>query len=107
MTAEERKALNEVTFREANEGIRRTQQKLGIQGVVPFICECDDPECREVVRLTPEAYEAIRAQRTWFLVIEGHPTDGLAVARNNGYIVSEKQARGAEIAWATDPRSEG
>jgi hypothetical protein len=108
VTSEEQRAENEATFRDANELIRETQKKLGISdGLVPFLCECEDAGCRHVVRLTPDAYEAIRAHPTRFLVADGHPTDGRVVERHDGYIVTEKHGRSGEVAAATDPRGEG
>ena len=37
-----------------------------------FYCECADPKCFERVFLTADEYEAIRADSTHFVVVEGH-----------------------------------
>jgi hypothetical protein len=105
MPSEERKIDNETMFREANEEIRRTQVDLDLPDrAVPFLCECDDEECRTIVHLTPEQYERVRANPHHFLVAEGHSTDGRVVAEHKGFVVSQKEGRAAEIAEATDPR---
>ena len=50
---EEEHAENEATFRDANERIREAERELDPPlDRVPYICECDDMGCREVVRLT-------------------------------------------------------
>jgi hypothetical protein len=107
MSPEERKAHNEAVFREANEEIRRVQKDLELSdGPVPFLCECDEETCRTVVRVSADAYEAIRSHGTRFLVAAGHPTEGRVVAQHDGYFVSQKEGRAAEIAEARDPRGE-
>lgn len=47
-TAAERKALNEGTFREANEQLERSSRQLVSDAAtpIPFICECPRQECR-------------------------------------------------------------
>jgi hypothetical protein len=107
-TSEEaRKAHNEALFRDANESVRAVQQDLGIpDGPMPFICECDDPACRTIVRLTPAAYEAIRADATHFFIAPNHPTDGETVEERPAYTVVEKTGIAAEIALDTDPRKD-
>ena len=48
---EERIARNQATFREANERIGAAAGVYDVATPVPFICECADPACTEVVRL--------------------------------------------------------
>jgi hypothetical protein len=105
MRPNERKISNETLFREANEEIRRAQVDLELPDrAVPFLCECDDETCREVIRLTPGEYESVRANTRHFIVADGHPTDGRVTEQREGYFVSEKEGRAGEIAEATDPR---
>jgi hypothetical protein len=55
------RAVNEATFRDANERIRDVQQELDPPlERVPFLCECDDPSCRDPIRLTAGEYERVR-----------------------------------------------
>lgn len=102
-----RKAQNEAIFRDANEEIEAVREELtAIEGKTPFLCECEDPECREVVRLDVAAYEAVRANATHFLLAPGHPaTTGHVIEEHPGYVVVEKDAPVARrIAIDTDPR---
>ncbi len=104
-TTESRKAHNEALFRDANEAVRAVQEELGMpEGRMPFICECDDPECRSVIRMTQAAYEEMRANARRFVIAPGHTTVGDVVERHAGYCVVEKSGLSAEIAEDTDPR---
>jgi hypothetical protein len=107
-TTEERKAHNEALFRAANESVRAVQADLGLPAgrPMPFICECDDPRCKTIVRLTQADYEAIRAHARRFLVAPGHEGDGNLVARCGDYDVVEKSGIAGAIAEATNPRKE-
>ena len=58
----ERIAENESVFRRLNEGIEAATD-LGAPDAT-FLCECADPSCREVIRLTISEYERIRADDT-------------------------------------------
>ena len=105
---EERKARNETIFRRANEDVRRVQDELEMpEGLFPFICECEDEQCREIVQLTQAQYEGVRADPTHFVLAPGHPTStGQVIERNDRYWVGEKLGRAAEIAKASDPRQD-
>ena len=51
---EERIAKNDAKFREANERISAAAEEHAVEGMrIPFICECADPTCMEIVRLWP------------------------------------------------------
>jgi hypothetical protein len=107
-TTESRKAHNEALFRDANESVRSVQEELGMpEGRMPFICECEDPECRTIVRMTQGAYESVRENALHFVIAPGHPSLGEQVMQHDGYCVVEKSGLSAEIAEATDPRKEG
>ena len=41
-------------------------------GPIPFVCECPDPDCSEIVRLTFDEYEAIRQYPRRFFNVSGH-----------------------------------
>jgi hypothetical protein len=106
-TKEARKARNEALFRDANESVRAVQEDLGIpEGRMPFICECDDPECRSIIRMTQAAYEEVRADARRFAIAPGHPSMGEVAEQHPDYSVVEKSGLSAEIAEATDPRKE-
>ena len=105
----ERAARNESVFREANERIFEAARPYALSGGLPFICECTDPSCREIVRLSLGEYEAIRQEPTHFLIASGHAAaaQGWAtvVSRRDGYDVVMKVGRAAELAAELDPRS--
>ena len=106
---EERIAKNDATFRRANERISAAAETFGVDMAVPFVCECADPECSEIVRLKLEEYEDIRADSRQFFHIPGHrDADGAAgvvVAERDGYVIVEKTGHAAEIAKALDERN--
>lgn len=105
---EERKAHNEVLFRQANEAVRTVQKDLGIpEGRMPFICECEDEACRTIVRLRQADYERIRAGARRFLIAPGHECGGSFVEKHDAYCVVEKDGVAGAIAAATDPRRSG
>jgi hypothetical protein len=104
---EERIARNNATFRDANEHISAAAGIYGIDSPVPFICECADARCSEIVRLTLEEYEEIRAHPRHFLQVPGHQDAAGAaqiVARRDGYVIVETLGRVGDIAEALDER---
>jgi hypothetical protein len=105
---EERIARNQATFRAANE---RTGAAAGVYDLatpVPFICECADPTCTEVVGLELDQYEEIRSDSRRFLNAPGHQTAAqgvsVVVEERNGYVIVEKVAHAGEVAEALDER---
>ena len=106
---EERIARNNATFRDANENIGATAGAYSIDSPVPFICECADARCSEIVRLTLEQYEEVRADSRHFLNVPGHQdaAKGVAevVAERDGYVIVEKVGRAGDIVEALDERS--
>jgi hypothetical protein len=101
------RAANEAAFREANENIRNVQQELHPPVErVPFLCECDDPSCREPIRLTAEEYERVRTDGTCFVVVTGHSTSGEVISEVAGHSIVRKTGAGGVVAAETDPREE-
>lgn len=104
--SEERNARNEAIFRDANNEIDAVRAQLtNLDGRTPYFCECEDPTCREIVRLEKDEYEAVRSSPFTFLVARGHPdSSGRVVAEHDSYVVVEKQGAAARVALETDPR---
>lgn len=104
-----RKTHNEVLARNANEQIRTARDALPhVSGPTPFICECEDPTCGAIVRLTPNEYEHVRSNPRWFLIAAGHDgSHGKVVSEHEGYVIVEKQGAGATVAEHEDPREPG
>lgn len=98
----ERVARNDAIFRDANEGIRDAAEEHRIEGPIPFVCECADPTCRELLRLLLAEYAEVRSNPRHFLNAPGHhvAAHGWAevVKRYDGYTVVEKIGEAGAIA---------
>jgi hypothetical protein len=107
---EERIARNDATFRVANERIAETAAQQGIDRLVPFICECAEPRCTEIIQLSLEEYESVRAEATHFLTVPAHEGStgdaAQVVSENDRYSIVRKTGRAGEVARALDTRQE-
>jgi hypothetical protein len=105
---EERIALNNAAFRNANERIGAAAGVYDVDMPVPFICECADRDCSEIVRLDLDEYDEIRADPRHFLYAPGHQAaaQGAAVVveERDGYVIVEKVGHAGGIAEALDER---
>lgn len=105
---EERIALNNATFRNANERISAAAGVYDVDMPVPFICECADGSCSEIVRLELDEYEEIRADSRHFLNAPGHhaAAQGAAVVveERDGYVIVEKVGHAGDVVEALDER---
>jgi hypothetical protein len=103
-------ALNQSRFRSANERMERLARSHRFNATqrVPFLCECADPNCREIVMLSLTAYEAIRAHANRFFLAAGHEDPEAAHERileaEEGYAVVEKIGTAGIEAERLDPR---
>jgi hypothetical protein len=111
---ERRIAENETRFRAANEDLREEwrERELPLDRDALFICECGDPRCTEVVRLTLREYESVRADANTFFVLPGHhdrPTERVVtdavVERNDRFAVVQKRPENRAATEGTDPRA--
>jgi hypothetical protein len=108
----DRVAQNQSVFREANEGIEKSAEQIGVDArAIPFICECPDRRCTSLTRLSLLDYDRVRSSGRWFLVVPGHEicvVDGEEVAevyeRNNDFTIMQKVGRAGEVAEELDPR---
>ena len=98
-------ALNQSRFRSSNERVRRATHRHRFEATdcVPFICECADRTCFEIVMLSLEEYERVRSHANRFLLVAGHEDDEATHERiieaERGYAIVEKVgAAGAEAA---------
>ena len=73
---------------------------------MPYLCECDDVDCREPIGLTAPEYERVRGDGATFAIAHGHPSEGETVEEHERYLVVRKQDGGGEVARALDPRGE-
>ncbi len=93
--APDKRTENEAVFRAANEQLKDRLAGLEENGRVPFICECSDANCLEVVELALATYEDVRSQGDRrFFVRPGHNGEGEDVVSNgDGFAVVEKLAK--------------
>lgn len=105
----ERAARNEAVFRSANETIEAAAARSELEEQLPILCECADPACTEIVRLSMQEYEEVRADPRWFVNAVGHDVNsgawGQVVAEREGYVVVAKCDEAGEIAAELDPRA--
>jgi hypothetical protein len=98
----ERVARNNDIFRRANEEIRATADLLGFDAPIPFLCECSNERCTEVVRLPAAEYAEIRSHPRRFVTAPGHQAEAdgheRVVERRDGYETTEKVGEAGEIA---------
>jgi hypothetical protein len=84
---------NEERFAAANAQIREKALSLETtSSLVPFLCECSDVGCTQIIQLSIDAYEAARAQPGAFLLVAGHDDRRVEriIARTDGYVLVEK-----------------
>jgi hypothetical protein len=95
----ERATRNELIFRRANEQIEDERRQLEVEGRVPFLCECEEEQCRELIQLTPAEYAEARVTPRHFLLVQGHPFEmGRIVSEHEAFMVVEKTGQAGEIA---------
>jgi hypothetical protein len=105
-------ALNQSTFRAANERIERAAQSHHFEASqrVPFLCECADPGCYETVMLSLADYEAVRTHPDRFFLVAGHEdaeeTREHILEAEQGYAIVEKIGIAGVEAERLDPRRE-
>jgi hypothetical protein len=108
---QERRARNEVLFREVNERVEEVSSQLSgdEEGstLTGFVCECSTENCTELIEITNAQYEAVRSDPRRFLVFPGHEvlTVEQVVERHPGFLVVEKFGEAGELAIESDPRS--
>ena len=104
-----RVAMNQARFREANEAIESRAIVAGVE-LVPFICECADPTCTKIIRVTTGEYETVRADPALFLNALGHESHAgvhaTVVSENDRYVVTRKIGDAGRIATSLDPRED-
>lgn len=105
---QERIALNQSTFRDANKRIEQAASGMNLDGLVPFVCECPDPGCVTIVQLTLDTYRDLRRNSRRFFGAPGHQVISLdagaavLVAEFPDYVVLDKVGRAGEIAEEKD-----
>jgi hypothetical protein len=96
-----RVAENEAAFRAANEKLRAVFDEARSEEL-PFLCECGDFKCTQIVLVGLELYARVREHPACFLVSPGHKqleTEAV-VESGDGYEIIEKSGLAGEIARA-------
>jgi hypothetical protein len=103
----EQAAKNEATFREANERLEEKAAEFGFEEErTPYLCECEDERCTNVMGLTRAEYEGVRANPKSFVLVPGHQGADDAVRREKaGFIVIEKTGEEGKLVAERDPRA--
>ena len=98
----ERIARNDAIFREANDEIGKAAEAYDMTALIPFVCECADPGCRELVRMSLDEYVAMRRDPKLFVNAVGHERAGqgwaVPVAEAGGHVLVEKVGEAGRIA---------
>jgi hypothetical protein len=100
-------ARTEALFREVNERISETAERLE-GGDAEFICECADPACTTRVPATLAEYERVRGEGDTFLLVPGHDDARVeTVVRHeaDGDVVRKFHPSVRPLVLALDPRA--
>ncbi len=95
-SSQQRRAENEVIFKERNDAVKRLAKMLIHHGPeeeikLKFVCECSNENCTETIPLTIAEYEQARRSTRDFILQTGHEqTDIERVVHRNGYTLVEK-----------------
>jgi hypothetical protein len=103
----EQRANNESFFREANEKLESKVVEFCLsEERTPYLCECDDPSCTAIIRLTIPEYEAVRRNPRQFTVAPGHEAaPDRVVQKHEGFTIIEKTGEEGRLVEAHDPRA--
>jgi hypothetical protein len=106
---QQRLGRNEAIFRDVNERLTDLNETLAaFTEKMQVVCECGDGECIEQISMSPEEYEALRAESTHFAVVPGHDdaeVEEVVDTRDGYHVVRKRTGIPARIAEETDPRS--
>jgi hypothetical protein len=100
----DRLARNQVLFREVNERVSELAE-AGRIDPIPFLCECSEMECDEMIELGRAEYEGIRSSPNLFVVATGHEISEIErVTEASDRFTLVEMTNGAQLAVDTDPR---
>jgi hypothetical protein len=98
---EERLARNEAMFREINERLEsRIQTFRSGEAGLSILCECAAPDCADRIRISPDAYAAVRTDGRQFIARPGHERLDIEeiVEANDEYEVMRKRGIAGQVA---------
>jgi hypothetical protein len=85
---------NQALFHATNARLKNRLGSLESGGRVPFVCECEDGDCMDVIEVSLDTFDAVHAVVGRFLLRPGHETgsDEDVVSRSAGHVVIQKRA---------------
>lgn len=107
MPTSEQVGRNESLFREVNERIAESAERLGADEA-EFVCECADPRCARRVEATLPEYQDVRRNGATFLLVPGHENERVEAVVEVGpdhAIVEKTQPTVARLVRKLDPRA--
>jgi hypothetical protein len=107
---ERRAAKNQALFREVNERIEPLNQAFTIVNRLnDFVCECPNDDCTDMIALSVEEYESVRANAEHFAVApdDAHvwPDVERVIEKRDRYWLVEKSGEAGAMAAKLDPRA--
>jgi hypothetical protein len=85
---------NEKAHKQHNERRARLEEEAGVPAddPVPFVCECDQPNCAKGVMLSLDEHEQAVKPPDQFVVSPGHEDTTVEdiIARRDGYVIVSK-----------------
>jgi hypothetical protein len=102
-------AENEATFRSVNERLEAKAAELELLDQrTPYLCECEDESCTEVLLLRRDEYESVRAHPRRFVLSPGHQGEDDETVRDEAeFTVIEKHGKEGALVEQKDPRTAG
>jgi hypothetical protein len=95
-----------VAFRDANEHLEAKADELGADSRrTPYLCECEDERCTNLISLTRGEYEDVRSHAKRFVMVTGHQDpEAHLVLEVPRFTVVEKVGEVGDLVAARDPR---
>ena len=100
-------AATQSAFRDVNEQLEAKADELGFGArPTPYLCECEDERCTDVMGLTRAEYEDVRAHPRRFVLVSGHQqSDARLVQEALRFTVVEKIGEEGKLVTARNPRA--
>jgi hypothetical protein len=100
-------AATQSAFRDVNEQLEAKADELGFGArPTPYLCECEDTRCTDVIGLTRAEYEEVRAHSRRFVLVPGHQqSDARLVQEAPRFTVVEKIGEEGKLVTARNPRA--
>ena len=93
---QERVRKNQDAFRRANDELAARARELDEDERTPFLCECAEDRCTQVVLLSLDEYEDVRSDSGRNLIAPGHEPgpDERVLEESDRYWITEKNGNG-------------